>query len=359
LAALGLVGLLICGITVFAISGGRIGDFVQTQLALFRLNARQTDLSRALGTDNTPLRFTINPGETPRIIAQNLIAAGLIDDPDLFLDFVRAYGIDVQLEAGIFFLYRTQTIPQIANALTDSASSQFAFRILEGQRLEEVAFQLIDGNRFFGFTGADFMAVAGPGTLQDAAFAQFVGLPGGASLEGFLFPNTYQLPAAVTPTLLRDTLLDQFVVRVGTDMPSQAAEQGLTLYQLVTLASIVQREAVRVDEMPLIAGVYRNRLRIGMKLDADPTVQYGIGFRGGSWWPQITIDDYSTALSPYNTYLNNGLPPGPIASPGIAAINAALTPQPSEFFYFRARCDGSGYHTFAATFQEHLANACP
>ncbi|MCA9906882.1 MAG: endolytic transglycosylase MltG, partial [Anaerolineae bacterium] len=91
---------------------------------------------------------------------------------------------------------------------------------------------------------------------------------------------------------------------------------------------------------------------------ADPTVQYGIGLRGGSWWPQITVEDYQTARSPYNTYLNTGLPPGPIASPGLAAIRAALNPEASSYLYFRARCDGSGYHDFAVTFEEHLANGC-
>lgn len=348
----------VCGLTIFAISGGSISDFVQDQLAWLRLNARQADLQRTMGSDDTPIRFTVNPGDTPRLIAQNLISAGLIADADLFVDFVRANDIDVQLEAGTFFLYRTETIPAIANALTDSASSQFAFRILEGQRLEEVAFLLIDGSRFFGFRGADFIAVAGPGAAQDPLFTEFIGLPPGASLEGFLFPETYQLPAAVTPVMLRDFLTDQFVTRIGPDIAAAAQQQGLSLYQVVTLASIIQREAVRVDEMPLISSVYRNRLRIGMKLDADPTVQYGIGLRDGQWWPQITVADYQTVRSPYNTYLNSGLPPGPIASPGFAAIRAALFPQESDYYYFRAQCDGSGYHRFAVTFEEHLANAC-
>jgi UPF0755 protein len=95
-----------------------------------------------------------------------------------------------------------------------------------------------------------------------------------------------------------------------------------------------------------------------MKLDADPTAQYGIGLENGSWWPQITVEDYQGVLSPYNTYRVTGLPPGPIANPGEAAIRAAITPQRSDYLYFRARCDGSGYHNFAETFDEHIANAC-
>jgi len=125
----------------------------------------------------------------------------------------------------------------------------------------------------------------------------------------------------------------------------------------VTLASIIQREGVHPDEFPRIASVYRNRMDAGMKLDADPTVQYGLA-TAADWWPQITQDDYVSATHSYNTYLFTGLPPGPIANPGIAAIEAAINPEDTDYLYFRARCDDSNYHNFAATFEEHLANAC-
>ena len=198
----------------------------------------------------------------------------------------------------------------IAVALTDSSSSQFPFRILEGWRMEEVA-AIIDTNPYFGFSGADFLQVVRAGAQVDPTFAAFVGLPVGASLEGYLFPNTYQLPAQITPVMLRDTLLQEFLDNIGTDIPSSASAQGLTIHQIVTLASIIQREAVHADEHPMIASVYRNRMAIGMKLDADPTGQYAIGFKDGSWWPPITQADYSGVISPYNTYLGAGLPPGP------------------------------------------------
>ncbi len=356
---LSLLGLLVCAGTIFVLSGGRLGEFIQDGLARIRLASRQVDLESPHGLDDRPVRFVINPGETPRSIAERLLTADLISDPDLFIDFVRAYDIDVQLEAGTFFLYRTQSLVEIANALTDSASSQFTFTLLPGERIEELAFNRIDGSPFFGFTGADFYAVVGPGSAQDPAFAQMVGLPAGASLEGFLFPDTYQLPAAVTPLQMRDIMTAQFMNRVDENLRAEAQRQGLTLYQAVTLASIIQREAIRIDEMPLISSVYRNRLRIGMKLDADPTVQYGLAPRGGSWWPPITIADYQNTNSPYNTYRINGLPPGPIAAPSLAAIRAAISPENSPYYYFRARCDGSGYHNFAVTFEEHLGNACP
>ncbi len=354
--AVGLIAALAFG-ALFILSGGRPADFVQTELIRFSLRSRQADLSRSVGTDATPIRFTVNSGDAPVTIAQNLYTSSLITDPELFVDYVRVADLDVELEAGTYFPNQTLTIPEIAQMLTDSRSSYIPFRILEGWRLEEIA-AAIDANRLFGFSGAEFMAAVGPGAVVDPAFAQQVGMPAGASLEGFLFPDTYQLPPEITPEGLRDTLTQTFISRMEPQLVTDAAAQGFTLYEVVTLASIVQRESVHDDENPRIASAYRNRLEIGQKLDADPTVQYGIGFRGGSWWPQITQDDYTQAVHPYNTYLIDSLPPGPIANPGLSAINAAVYPEETPYFYFRAACDGSGYHNFARTFEEHVANGC-
>lgn len=356
LIAVGLIATILFGI-VFVRSGGQPIDFIQTEIIRFSLRSRENDLNRPLGTDETPVRFTVRPGDPPAVIAQKLYSASLISDPDLFVDYVRVSDLDVELEAGTYFPNQAMTIPQIAQMLTDSRSSSIPFRILEGWRMEEIA-AAIDSNRLFGFTGSDFLRVVGPGAAVDPAFADAVGLPPGASLEGFLFPDTYQLPPEITPEGLRDTLTQTFLSRIDPQLIADAESQGLTLYQVVTLASIIQRESVRPDENPRIASVYRNRLEIGQKLDADPTVQYGIGFKDGTWWPQITQDDYTQAVHDYNTYLRAGLPPGPIANPGLSAIRAAVYPEETSFFYFRAACDGSGYHNFARTFEEHVANAC-
>ena len=173
-----------------------------------------------------------------------------------------------------------------------------------------------------------------------------------------MFPDTYQLPPSITADGLRDVLLRAFRDRVGNTLRDEAIAQGLTLYQAVTLASIIEREAVWRDEHAMIASVYRNRLDIGMKLEADPTVQYGIQGTREGWWPQITRADYREVQSPYNTYLFGGLPPGPIASPGLSAVRAAISPAESGYFFFRAACDNSHYHNFAVTFEEHVGNAC-
>lgn len=350
---IGVIGVL----ALVLVSGGDPVGFVQLEIIRLRLSGREAELNQPLSADTTPLRFTVNSGDSPRMIAANLVNSGLITDPDLFIDYVRVAGFDTELEAGTYFLNRAQSLSQIALALTDSRGSVIPFRIIEGWRIEQVA-EAIDANPLFGFSGAEFLAVVDEGVAPDPEFAARVGLPAGASHEGFLFPNTYSLPPEITPTGLRTALTDEFLLEVtNAGIPEQAAAQGWSLYQVATLASIVQREAVHMEEAPQIAGVYRNRLDIDMKLDADPTVQYPLG-EPGDWWTQITRANYTNVISPYNTYLNNGLPPGPIANPGLAALSSVVAPQPSDFLYFQADCGGSGYHNFALNFEQHVANSC-
>lgn len=356
LAAAFVMAAVACAGLIFLVSGGRPVDFVQKAILQFSLSSRTADLNRAVSSDTTPVRFTVNAGDVPRTIAQNLLVENLITDVQLFVDYARLNDLDRQLEAGTYFLKRSQTLAEIAVALTDSRNSSIPFRIIEGERIEEIAAKIDGAQAYFSFTGLDFLGAVGPGAPVDSTFASLVGLPAGASLEGFLFPDTYDLQADVTPTMLRDILTQAFIAKTGSQLAADAGTQGFSLYQVVTLASIVQREAVHSDEQPLIASVYRNRLNINKQLEADPTVQYAIGFKDGTWWPRITVDDYRNAQSPYNTYLNVGLPPGPIASPGLVAIQAVVYPAQSDYYFFRADCRSDGYHDFAVTFDEHLAN---
>ncbi len=348
----------VCFGALFIMSGGQPIDYLQTELIRFSLSFKQKELNNPVGADDTPVRFKVNLGDTPRTIASNLLAQDLITNATVFVDYARISGLDTQFEAGTYFLNQTMNIPQIAVLLTDSASSQFPFRILEGWRIEEVAEAIDEDKPYFAFSGDDFLAVVGQGAQIDPAFASAVGLPDGVSLEGFLFPDTYELPAEVTPAMLRDILLQNFLDKVGNQLKQDAEDQGFTLYQIVTLASIVQREqGIHPDEHPLIASVYRNRLNNDMKLDADPTVQYPLG-TPARWWPLISPADYTGVISDYNTYLHFGLPPGPIANPGLSAMRAAVYPAESDYFYFRADCSPDHYHRFATTYDEHLANGC-
>lgn len=342
---------------LFIITGGDIVNMARTAYISLSLSGRQDELNTSIGTVDEVTRFEIEIGSPPAIIASSLVQANLISDAQLFVDYARVEGLDTQFEAGIYFLNQTQTIPEIALILTDSSKSFIPFRTLEGARIEEVA-ELIDGNNLFGFTGDDFLLLVDEGAVIPAEFASWAGIPAGASLEGFMLPETYQLPPDITAEELRDTLLDTFREQVGDRLRDDAALDGYTIHQMVSLASIIEREAVHADEHPLISSVYRNRLDIDMLLQADPTVQYGIQGLRGRWWPNITRADYRGIDSPYNTYLYKGFPPGPIASPSLSAIRAAIYPAESSYFYFRAKCDRSNYHSFATTYDEHEQNAC-
>jgi peptidoglycan lytic transglycosylase G len=136
--------------------------------------------------------------------------------------------------------------------------------------------------------------------------------------------------------------------------------RGLTVYQAVTLASIVQREAILEEEMPLIASVFYNRMAQGWRLESDPTVQYAVGYQSdrGGWWPSPLLDSDFSMDSLYNTYIYYGLPPGPISNPGLSALKAVADPADTSYLFFRAACDGSGRHNFAETYTQHLSNAC-
>lgn len=353
----------VCGAMLFIVSGGQPVGWVQRQFAQFTLASRADDLNRAiLPGDATPLRFTINPGDTPRTIGQNLVSAGLIADAGLFMDYVRANEYDRQLQAATFFLSRGQNLREIVASLMDASASQIRFTFFEGTRIEQIV-ALIDSPEYrpyFLFSGSEFLQWVGAGSADQmgAVFFQQWGFPPGATLEGFLYPDTYSFSPNITAPQMRDEMIANFQQRIPQQIIDDAAAQGLSLYQVVTLASIIQREALHADEHPLIASAYRNRLRIGMKLDADPTVQYAIGFRDGTWWPRITAAEYTSVISPWNTYLNTGFPPSPIASPGLSAIRAAVYPAESPYFFFRADCRSDGYHDFAITYEEHLANGC-
>jgi UPF0755 protein len=258
--------------------------------------------------------------------------------------------------------------------LSSPEKTTVTVRIIEGWRLEEVI-QAIDANLDLAFRGADVLLLVGPGgEALSAAVKDFVaraGLPPGRSLEGFIFPATYALPACSTAEDFVARILQTFDQQATGQMRADAKDKGLTLYQVITLASIVEREAVVPEERPIIASVYLNRFNNSRKakpdsaipttLDADPTVQYALGNtrNPATWWPPITFQDYRSVVSPYNTYLNAGLPPGPIANPGLSSIQAVINPQATSYVYFRASCDGDGRHRFAVTFQEQLANGCP
>jgi UPF0755 protein len=304
--------------------------------------------------------FSVQPGESAGVVAGRLADLGVVSDAELLRLYMRYHALDSQIEAGDFSLHAGMTIPEIAQALGDASAREASVTIPEGWRLEQVA-DYLENRTDLPFGRAEFLAL----TLQAGRVPgnyTFLGdLPPGASFEGFLFPDTYRLSKQATAEELVSKMLVNFELKITPDLRAAIAQRGLTLYQAVSLASIVEREAVVADEQPAIAGVFLNRQAIGMKLDADPTVQYALGYSAeqGNWWKRdLTLADLAFD-SPYNTYLYAGLPPGPIASPGLDAIRAVINAEAHDYLYFRAACDGSGRHVFAYTLEEQVANACP
>jgi UPF0755 protein len=226
--------------------------------------------------------------------------------------------------------------------------------IPEGWRAEQIADRV--SARGVGTLEA-FMALVREGK-SDSIFLS--SRPAGASLEGYLFPDSYRTDAKTTPESIEKRMVAQFEAKFTLDMKAEAAARGMSINQIVTLASIIEREAVVPSERPIMAGVFYNRLDDGMKLDTDPTVQYAVANadpvsrqKYGWWKTDLTLDDLAID-SPYNTYKYPGLPPGPICNPGLASLQAAVDPAPSDFLYFVAKPDGS--HAFAKTLGEHNAN---
>ncbi|WP_322798122.1 endolytic transglycosylase MltG [Thermoflexus sp.] len=317
---------------------------------------RRGDLERPAGTDATPVTFTIHPGQSVMEVAQALEEAGLIRDAFLFRAYVRYHGLDREIEAGEYTLNKTMTIPQIVEALRSGRQAEWTVRVREGLRLEEVAEAIAAQTHL---SAQAILEAARDGLRWRRDFPFLADLPPGATLEGYLFPDTYRLARDATAEAMIRRMLENFGRKVTSEKIAAARARGLSLHQVITLASIVEREAVLPEERPLIASVYLNRLTAGMKLDADPTVQYALGYQPDqkTWWKSPLMLEDLQVDSPYNTYRYPGLPPGPIANPGLASIEAVLKPAETDYFYFMADCikkDGS--HWFARTHEEHLRN---
>lgn len=323
------------------------------------IDSQQTALETPAGSDDTPIVFTIEQGQSVASIAGNLKAKGLISNTELFRRYVQYKGIDAGIQAGTYTLRKTMTIPEIARELQTAQAPEEQVTIPEGKRLEEVAALVSEQTRI---SSGDFLTLAQTGWRETDLITNYTflaQLPITATLEGFLFPDTYRVALNATAYDLVDRMLENFALQVTPDIEQGFAQYNLSLYEGITLASIVEREAVIAEERPIIAGVYHNRLRDGWLLSSCPTVQYALGYRPeeGAWWkPQLYYGDLEVA-SPYNTYRNLGLPPGPIASPGLGAIQASAQPATTDYFFFMVDCDAAnGSHLFAVTEEEHLIN---
>ena len=323
------------------------------------IESQQDALSQPAGTDDTPVTFVIEPGQSVEIIANQLAGQGLVSDAELFRRYVQHKGLDAGIQAGTYTLRRTMTIPEIAQVLQTATAPEQQVTLPEGKRLEELAALIAEQTTISPDAFLQLTQTSWRETDLSTKYDFLASVPVTATLEGYLFPDTYRLPLEATPYELVDRMLADFDRQVTADLRQAFEAHGLTLHQGITLASIVEREAVVPDERPTIAGVYHNRLRDGWPLSDCPTVQYALGYQPeeGDWWKsQLYFSDLEIS-SPYNTYRNQGLPPAPIANPGLAAIQAAAQPAETDYYFFMVDCSaGDGSHLFAKTESEHLAN---
>lgn len=340
-------------ISVGEVSGLRSPQNIEDFFIGLYLQSQAEVINTPVSNDPSPVPFVVEIGENAVSIANRLYEQNLISDPDVFRRFLSYNGLDATLEAGDYELRRNMTMREIAETLQKANFDEVSVTIPEGWRAEEIAELLTQENIM---DGTIFLATVRQGVgVEHPLLAD---RPAGASYEGYLFPDTYRLPVNATPEDLIQRMVENMASKIPANALDLAAGQGYTFYEILTVASIVEREAVVPAERPTIASVYLNRLAQSMYLQADPTVQYAMGYQtdSGVWWKTpVALEEYSQVNSPYNTYLNPGLPPGPIANPGASSINAALQPEPTSFLFLMA-CGGEGAHLFAVDFETHEAN---
>lgn len=276
-------------------------------------------------------------GSSLRRFAESLEKGGVIRSPRLFVLYARLRGDDNRLQAGTYRFTDALSPAEILRAMTHGEVYEQRFAVPEGYSVYQVA-ELLEGRKLFPkerFLAACF----------DEKLLASLKLPG-ESVEGYLFPSTYGIRPGMDEAATIRMMVETFNRNVGGLFPSGGPVRGLSRHQVVTLASMVEKEAVVAKEQPLIASVFLNRLRKGMPLQSDPTSVYGVrAFAGKIRKADIQRDN------PYNTYRIKGLPPGPIGNPGNGAIDAVLKPATSPYLYFVAKNDGT--HYFSTSLEEH------
>lgn len=313
-------------------------------------------------TVSHPVTLTIQSGESTQQIADDLQTRGLIRNALVFRLWARIKGLDKNLEAGVYNLVPGMTIDQIIAKLQNGQPDEQRVVIIEGYRLEEIANAFGQSN-LPHFNKNQFLHdIKHPETFPDRAkYPILQQIPHGQSMEGLLFPDTYEIPTSDNAVKVIDTMLNTFTqVIQDNNLATQAKQHKLTTYQMVILASLVQREVRFADDLPLVASVYWNRIErpnaeTGATLDADPTVQYARDTDTPPtkyWSPLNNSGGEIDPKSPWNTYNKPGWPPTPICSPGLKALGAAAAPAQTNYYFFLAKKDG--HNVYAETYAAFL-----
>lgn len=280
---------------------------------------------------------TVSRGQSLKQTADILHARGLINQPLKFRLLARLKGADKRIQAGEYILASNLPPANILEMMVSGKVRLYRFTVPEGSNLNQIA-DIIDAAGLVDRQA--FLRSA-----NDAVLVEGMGI-GVGSLEGYLFPDTYFFPKNADVAQILETMVSRLRSEISDVWIKRAAELGLTLHEVITLASIIEKETGAPSERPLISSVFHNRLKKKMRLETDPTVIYGIEDFDGN----LTRKHLETK-TPYNTYRINGLPPGPIASPGRAAIEAALYPAQTGYLFFVSKKDGT--HQFSTNLVDH------
>jgi len=280
----------------------------------------------------------VEEGMTLRQVATNLAGLGIIKNKTFFLAWARLKGYGSRIKSGEYSLSPAMVPAKIFDILVNGKIITHSITFPEGFTAEQIG-ETLEENKSIGVVKSAFLSL-----VHDPATMKRHGVEG-MSLEGYLYPDTYQFGRRQSPESIIDVMVSRFN-EVVLPFKGKIQMSGMSLEEVITLASIVEKETGRADERPLIASVFLNRLNRNMRLDSDPTVIYGLEDFNGN----LTRDDLRK-YTPYNTYVIKGLPPGPISNPGIESIRAVLYPANTDYLYFVSKNDGS--HYFSRSLEEH------
>jgi UPF0755 protein len=299
------------------------------------------------GSSGTAVQIEIRPGAGPAEVARKLQSAGVIDNATVFRVYARARGADVRMKPGVYDLTKGMRIPSVVDRLVAGPPVEYVtVTIPEGFVVDQIAERL---SAKAGIPKAEFLVLAKSGAAQFVGKHPYLAEAYNGSLEGYLFPKTYRFKKGSSASEAIEMMLDQFDREIARVDVAKAESAGLNLNQLVTLASMIERESRLDSERPLVSSVIHNRLRTDSFLKIDATIQYVLGTNRFRLTNQDTKID-----SPYNTYTHKGLPPGPISSPGLKSLQAAAVPAETQLLYY-VLTGKDGSHTFTTNLAEFLA----
>ena len=351
---------LVAWMSVPTLAERRFGDAADTLRGISRWNfsfqvlTGYEDLTQPAAASSNKLTFEISSGESISSIATRLEREGMIRDAASFRAYLVYKGLDDQVKAGKYKISPSMTSLEIIERIQSAYSDTVPFYIYPGWRAEEIAAALPSSG--IEVSAEEFLNVV----RQPERLVGITPYEDFPSLEGFIFPGQYEIKRDILPEELVLVFLNKFTEKVTPETIEAIENNGLSLYEGIILASIIQRETFMDDERGMMASVFYNRLAAGMRLETDPTVQYALGYseKWGNWWKTPLKSGDLRVDSPFNTYVYAGLPPSPISNPDLPSILAVAYPEASDYYYFRARCDQSGYHEFSRTYEEHLSKAC-